>query len=277
MELLKSPAKINLFLDILSKDIDGYHNINSIITLIDLNDEIKVKESKSLDINFSGEFSKDINQNNILMLFEYLLKKGYLNSDKYFIDIAKNIPVGAGLGGGSSNIATILKYLSSKNLIEYKNVLITARELGSDIEFFFDESPAIIVGKGSIHQRIKAFKKLHILLVYPNFILSTQKAYEMNSRFDDKSSFSLDQEVYDFDSIMKSSSNSLQDAAVKLCPDIKIIIDELSSRDGSLYSRMTGSGSCCFAVFNEKDLAQEALNILKSNHSDWWFHLSRII
>ena len=86
-----------------------------------------------------------------------------------------------------------------------------------------------------------------------------------------------DQEVYDFDSIMKSSSNSLQDAAVKLCPDIKIIIDELSSTDGSLYSRMTGSGSCCFTVFNEKDLAQDALNILKSNHSDWWFHLSRII
>ena len=277
MKFLKSPAKINLFLDVLSKDIDGYHNIHSIITLIDLNDEIKIKESKSLDINFSGEFSKDINQNNILMLFEYLLKKDYLNSDKYFIDIVKKIPVGAGLGGGSSNIATILKYLCSKNLIEYKDALITARELGSDIEFFFDESPAIIVGKGSIYQRIKAFKKLYILLVYPNFMLSTQKTYEMNSQFDDKSSFSIDQKVYDFDIIMKSSSNSLQDAAVKLCPDIKIIIDELSSTDGSLYSRMTGSGSCCFAVFNEKDLAQEALNTLKSNHSNWWFHLSRII
>ena len=108
MELLKSPAKINLFLDVLSKENDGFHNIKSILTLIDLHDEIIIKESASLNINFSGEFSNEINQNNIQILFDFLIKKNFIKSDKYSINITKNIPVGAGLGGGSSNIAAIL-------------------------------------------------------------------------------------------------------------------------------------------------------------------------
>ena len=76
---------------------------------------------------------------------------------------------------------------------------------------------------------------------------------------------------------MQLSSNSLQAAAIRLCPDIKYIIDKLTSMKGSLYSRMTGSGSSCFAVFDEKDLAQEATNTLKRHHPDWWIYQSKII
>ena len=79
MELLKSPAKINLFLDVLSIDNDGFHSIKSILTLIDLHDEIIIKDSDSLDINFSGEFSDEINQNNHfynLLLIQHLKTLG---------------------------------------------------------------------------------------------------------------------------------------------------------------------------------------------------------
>ena len=89
MELLKSPAKINLFLDVLSKDNDGFHSIKSILTLIDLHDEILIKDSDSLDINFSGEFSDEINQNNIQILFDFLTKENFIKSDKYSIKIKK--------------------------------------------------------------------------------------------------------------------------------------------------------------------------------------------
>ena len=136
MELLKSPAKINLFLDVLSKDNDGFHNIKSILTLIDLHDEIIIKDSESLDINFLGEFSNEINQNNIQILFDFLIKKNFIKSGKYSINIRKNIPVGAGLGGGASNIAAILNSLCSKKIIKYNEAINIARELGSDIEFF---------------------------------------------------------------------------------------------------------------------------------------------
>ena len=277
MELLKSPAKINLFLDVLSKENDGFHNIKSILTLIDLHDEIIIKESASLNINFSGEFSNEINQNNIQILFDFLIKKNFIKSDKYSINITKNIPVGAGLGGGSSNIAAILNFLCSKNIIKYNEALNIARELGSDIEFFFDTAPAIIIGKGNVLRRINTFKEFYLLLVYPNFTLSTEKVYRNNSQFDTENQIALDKEDYDFDNIMQLSSNSLQAAAIGLCPDIKYIIDKLASMKGSLYSRMTGSGSCCFAVFDEKDLAQEAANSLKRHYPDWWIYQSKII
>ena len=277
MELLKSPAKINLFLDVLSKDNDGFHNIKSILTLIDLHDEIIIKESASLNINFSGEFSNEINQNNIQILFDFLIKKNFIKSDKYSINITKNIPVGAGLGGGSSNIAAILNFLCYKKIIKYNESLNIARELGSDIEFFFDTAPAIIIGKGNVLRRINTFKEFYLLLVYPNFTLSTEKVYRNNSQFDTENQIALDKEDYDFDNIMQLSSNSLQAAAIGLCPDIKYIIDKLASMKGSLYSRMTGSGSCCFAVFDEKDLAQEAANTLKRHYPDWWIYQSKII
>ena len=126
-------------------------------------------------------------------------------------------------------------------------------------------------------RRINTFKEFYLLLVYPNFTLSTEKVYKNNTKFDTENAIALEKEDYDFDKIMKLSSNSLQVAAIGLCPDIKYIIDKLTSMKGSLYSRMTGSGSCCFAVFNEKDLAKEATNTLKSHHPDWWIYLSKII
>ena len=277
MELLKSPAKINLFLDVLSKDNDGFHSIKSILTLIDLHDEIIIKDSDSLDINFSGEFSDEINQNNIQILFDFLTKKKFIKTDKYSIKIIKNIPVGAGLGGGSSNMAAILSFLCSKKIIKFNEAINVARELGSDIEFFFDTAPAIVVGKGNVLRRINTFKESYLLLVYPNFTLSTEIVYKKNTKFDTENDIALEKEDYDFDKIMKLTSNSLQMAAIGLCPDIKYIIDKLTSMKGSLYSRMTGSGSCCFAVFNEKDLAKDASNTLKSHHPDWWIYLSKII
>ena len=277
MEFLKSPAKINLFLDVLSKDNNGFHNIKSMLALIDLHDEIIIKDSESLDINFSGEFSNEINQNNIQILFDFLIKKNFIKSGKYTINIRKNIPVGAGLGGGSSNIAAILNFLCFKKIIKYNEAINIARELGSDIEFFFDTAPAIIIGKGNVLRRINTFKEFYLVLVYPNFILSTEKVYKNNSQFDNENQIALDKENYDFDEIMQLSSNSLQAAAIRLCPDIKYIIDKLTSMKGSLYSRMTGSGSCCFAVFDEKDLAQEATNTLKSHYPDWWVYQSKII
>ena len=92
MEFLKSPAKINLFLDILSKDTNGFHNINSILTLIDLSDEITIKESNFLEINFSGEFSKEIDRNNIESLFDFLMRKNLIQSDKYSICLLYTSP-----------------------------------------------------------------------------------------------------------------------------------------------------------------------------------------
>ena len=136
-----------------------------------------------------------------------------------------------------------MNFLCSKKIIRYNEAINIARELGSDIEFFFDTAPAIIIGKGNVLRRINTFKEFYLLLVYPNFILSTEKVYKKNTQFGNENQIALDKENYDFDEIMQSSSNSLQASAIGLCPDIKNIIDKLTSMKGSLYSRIILSPS----------------------------------
>lgn len=272
-----SPAKVNLFLNILSRDDQGYHDINSIFTHIDLNDEITISESDKFNINFLGEFSKYIKHNNIEILFNFLIKKNLIKSDRYSIRITKNIPVGSGLGGGSSNIATVLNFLKSRKLLRDDEAIYVAKKLGSDIEFFLDNKPAIITGRGNVFRRIEYFKSVYVLLVYPNIVLSTQEVYESYKLSNFKNTFLTKAEKFELDKILGSTKNMLEKTAIDLCPDIKIIIDELKSFYGASYSRMTGSGSCCFTVFNEKDNAIKAKNIIKSNHSSWWTCVARII
>ena len=97
-EKIQSHAKINLFLDVLSKRQDGYHEIYSLISKIDLHDDIEIEKSNSLEIIFEGQFSSMIKSNAIEQLFKYLFKKNYLLDFPFKIKIQKNIPVGAGLG-----------------------------------------------------------------------------------------------------------------------------------------------------------------------------------
>ena len=107
IEKIQSHAKINLFLDVLSKRKDGYHDIYSLISKVDLYDEIEIEKSNSLEIIFEGQFSSMIKSNSIEQLFNYLFKKNYLSDFPFKIKIQKNIPVGAGLGGGSSNLSSL--------------------------------------------------------------------------------------------------------------------------------------------------------------------------
>ena len=129
-EKIQSHAKINLFLDVLSKRQDGYHEIYSLISKIDLHDDIEIEKSNSLEIIFEGQFSSMIKSNAIEQLFKYLFKRNYLSDFPFKIKILKNIPVGAGLGGGSSNLASILMHLIKNKLVNEDQCLKAARELG---------------------------------------------------------------------------------------------------------------------------------------------------
>ena len=140
IEKIQSHAKINLFLDVLSKRKDGYHDIYSLISKIDLYDEIEIEKSNSLEIIFEGQFSSMIKSNAIEQLFKYLFKKNYLPDFPFKIKIQKNIPVGAGLGGGSSNLASLLMHLIKNKLVNEDQCLKAAKELGSDIEFFLRQN-----------------------------------------------------------------------------------------------------------------------------------------
>ena len=155
--VLSSYSKVNLSLLVNSKQKSGLHNIQSYFCLINLKDKIKIKkiDGKSDKINFTGPFSKLINKkDNSIKSVLVLLRKLKLISSCYSVVVKKNIPVFAGLGGGTSNAFTVMKYVLRKKLSK-KNLNIIEKKIGSDLELFFYKQ-GFLKNLGSIiNQKIK--------------------------------------------------------------------------------------------------------------------------
>jgi 4-diphosphocytidyl-2-C-methyl-D-erythritol kinase len=176
----KSYAKINLFLKILNQRSDHFHNLESLFSLIDLYDEIEVSKSSKLTLEFSGEFANliDVNNNLFLTIINYFQQK-FSISNNLSIKIKKNIPIGAGLGGGSSNACQFMKILNeiyqlNLNKEQLKEISLN---FGSDIAFFFEEKSQIVLGRGELNFEFANIENLPIIVIYPNFNLSTKLVF----------------------------------------------------------------------------------------------------
>ena len=150
---LKSPAKINLYLKILKKRLDGFHEIDSAFQLIDLYDEIEIINIDSNEIKIICDPSIIKKEDNIVFKAVKALKEDYRIDKGVQISLKKNIPIGAGLGGGSSNAATVLLGLSKMwNLnISHQEMLKRGKNLGADVPFFINGENAFVSGLSLIH------------------------------------------------------------------------------------------------------------------------------
>ncbi len=247
------------------------------ISKVDLYDEIEIEKSNSLEIIFEGQFSSMIKSNGIEQLFKYLFKKNYLPEFPFKIIIQKNIPVGAGLGGGASNLASLLMHLIKNKLVNEDQCLKVARELGSDIEFFFETKPSFIIGKGLVDRSIEIISEKQILLVYPFKDLSTEAVFSNNKSFVKKSDINKNAINFQLEKILDVTSNSLEDSAINLCSQIKLALDFLKNHKNCQFARMTGSGSCVFAVIDNEIEASRVIQDLHSKYPDWWTKITKLI
>jgi len=275
---LKSFAKINLFLEVIGKYENNFHIINSIVSRINIYDEISIKKSKELTVSFKGQFGSLVKNNNIDLLFENLIQEKLIDDAGFTIEIDKNIPVGSGLGGGSSNVATILNYLEDNAYIEKEEKLLVSRKIGSDIEFFLEENPALISGKGEVESRFMIPSDEFVLLIYPQKILSTREVYSQSKIIDKKSIFKTDESnQLLLQEVMLDTSNSLEESAIKICKEILEIKNILISDKQCQYARMSGSGSCYFGIYKSEKDAKKAEKDLLNHHSEWWTCVTKLI
>ena len=259
----KSPAKINLFLKIINKREDGFHNVRSGITFVDLYDEITVTPNNSFEVIYSGAFAP---KNNIFddcivkKLFKFLKKE----PPKLLFSISKNFPYQAGLGSASSNAATIIKILENLELIEKKNIFDYV-DLGADIPLFLHQQDCLIRGKGDLIANI-IFPKYHFLIVQPSFNCSTKSMYTSfkESDFDFNSDFDLE-EINDQD-----SGNDFEKILRNNEPEFSALINYLNTLEGVIFSRLTGSGSCVFSVFEKKEEAKLAQGQFVKDYPSLW-------
>ncbi len=255
MITLFSPAKVNLFLRINRRREDGYHELSSLFQAIDLGDFISISQASS-DLFTTNSREVPCDQSNLVMKALYLFRQKTALNFHVHIHLQKNIPIQAGLGGGSSNAATTLWGLNQLmgNPKSEAELMQLGAELGSDVPFFFSHGTAHCMGRGEIVNELKLLKQEKPLwLVKPPGRLSTQEVY---GRLD-LSTCSKKDELY---------VNDLEKPAFVAMPSLK----ELKARLCNLYDRvvMTGSGTA-FICEGHHDLGQKISFIERKVHA--WY------
>ena len=240
----ESFAKINLFLHILNKRDDGYHNLQTWFTFVDLKDYLEFSFNDSNKINIFS--NKDISpkEDNLIFKAIRIFQKNY-NIHQVGVDvkITKNIPLGAGLGGGSSNAAVTLMAMRDfyiPSMIN-KEMLQMASQLGADVAIFLYGQSAWAEGIGDI-LKPKAFKPKYILLIKPNVHISTAEFF--NREYLSKRTNLLSDKL-DFDSNIMG--NDFEKIFFAKYPDFKDYFESLNSE-----FRMTGTGSCFYLLSDDK-------------------------
>ncbi len=268
MQIL-SPAKINLFLQIVGKRQDGYHDLLSLMCCISLYDTISLsfqvnKTSVSCNNKMVPENETNLTVKAANLFFKTLNKAEYVH-----IDIDKQIPVGAGLGGGSSNAAAVLSGLN-----RYYNFPFSADQLismgitiGSDVPFFLFRKPALVSGMGEKLESFNGLELLHILLIYPGFSVSTADIYgKLNlglTKCKNKNkNYRFKEQKYD---VVANLFNDLETVTASIYPDIALAQKALLTH-GAMGALMSGSGPTVFGLFSDIDKVHEAYNALSGNN-----------
>lgn len=257
---IKAPAKINFGLYITSKREDGYHNLETIFyPIYDLYDEMFFMPSDSFILTTDNE---DLNnEDNLIVKAKDLLEDFTGKKINVKIDLKKNIPMGAGMGGGSSDAATTLISLNEMFDLKVDNptLMKLALKLGSDVPFFIKPKSSFAKSRGEELSLIDFHISLPILIVNPGIHVSTKSAYQNIKPH--KSEFNLkDLEHFDLTQsaeLIKNVRNDFEDFVFNSFPQVKAIKDEMYKM-GAIFSLMTGSGSTVFGIFKDLDAAEKA-------------------
>jgi 4-diphosphocytidyl-2-C-methyl-D-erythritol kinase len=250
--LLFPNAKINLGLSILNKREDGYHNLESIFLPIPITDSLEFIESDETKFDCNIIINEE-KSNSVLMAYRLLNDK--FNLPSLSIYLYKNIPIGAGIGGGSADGAFMLKGLN-----DYYELGLTIQELkdyankiGSDCPFFIDNKPSFIEGTGEILSEMELdLSNYYFALINPNIHISTREAFS-NHTVIKKERTSLLSHIKNepIENWKKYIVNDFESSVFKIYPKIEKIKEKLYQK-GAIYASMTGTGSTVYGIFEKK-------------------------
>lgn len=253
--MIKFPnCKINIGLQILSKRADGYHNLQTVFYPVALKDVLEIIEltgsSTQVEFSSSGLLIDAMPENNLCVKAARLLQKDFSQIPSLKIHLHKNIPMGAGLGGGSADAAFILLMINEKfglNL-STEQLISYALQLGSDCPFFIINQPSIATGRGEIMEPVQLdLSSYKILLVNPGIHVNTGTAF---------SNLLLPGTKYDLEQMVNAPPESWKDHITNdfertvflLHPEIAAIKEELYNHS-AVYASMSGSGSTVYGIF----------------------------
>lgn len=268
---IKCPAKLNLSLDITGIRPDGYHELEMLMQTVDICDYLTVSVSNGSGIEISSD-SSDVpcGESNTAYKAAKLFYEAIKKEKKVKIFIEKNIPQGAGMGGGSADAAGVLKALGEieNHPLSEEELLKIALETGADVPFCFKGGAALCCGIGELMTPVKPIKNVYAVILKPGVSVSTPWAYKAFDRekypFHPKTKLLIGAlEAFDYSAFEKFGGNSLENPVFrehKIIGELKNSLKEL----GAFYSLMTGSGSAVYGMFKEETSARTALKKLEN-------------
>ncbi len=264
---LKAYAKINLTLDILGKRKDGFHELESVMQQVDLADDISMKRLNNNKISIDCEGIPQ--KKNLVFKSAFFLKRNFNVNAGVEIKIKKNIPIAAGLGGGSTDAAAVIKGLNRLwNLnLTIDELIEFAAKTGSDVPFSIVGGAALAKGRGEIIKKLDNFPALDLVIINPGFGIKTIDAYKGldSSNFGKHRKTAVLLKKLTKGNITKNLNNDFEETIFKKYPKIKSIKDDLM-KNGAMNALMSGSGSSVFGIFKTKTQAKTAENSLKDKY-----------
>lgn len=267
----KAFAKINLSLDIVGKRADGYHELRSVMQTVSLCDyvTVTVTDGDGIAIKCNEPEVPTNEKNTCNKAAKLFLEAAGVGSFGITVDIEKNIPSMAGLGGGSADAAAVLRMLNEifDSPVSHERLNAVAAKVGADVPFLIDGGTALCEGIGEKLTALKPLKKMYVLLIKPDIGISTPEAYKAFDNGGFSSCLASEKLISVIESsgdISKYIANDLERAVNRSeIEDIRFSILE----NGAKASLMTGSGSCVYGLFANKEQCRKAYDRLAGSYS----------
>jgi 4-diphosphocytidyl-2-C-methyl-D-erythritol kinase len=272
-------AKVNLTLHMKGKRRDGYHELESLVVFADVSDELVFTPASEDRLSLEGPFAGLVDGENLVLKAKRAFASwlGVTVSGDFLLK--KNIPVAAGLGGGSSDAAaTIRALLKAYDRDEdTKTFIRRSASIGADVPVCLQNNAAWMCGLGERVTPVSGLTPLPALLVNPGIKLSTAAVFKtLNAKplqpeeAGAPPSFPGWRNPQEAAVWLNEGRNDLEAPAIALEPAVKKVLDALRRLDGCMLSRLSGSGPTCFGIFLSQDAAAEAASEMRRSHPSWW-------
>ncbi len=278
----RSMAKLNLFLHVTGKRSDGYHELDSLAVFTeDVYDLISIEFSDQYQLIINGPFAMELTESeNIITRAVNLLSEKYQKPATVKINLTKNLPVASGIGGGSSNAATVIKLLCRLwgISIDDLNINSISKDLGADVPMFFSSGACYFNGIGEVISPVKLFPDIWAILINPGIQVSTPEIFRMGLEKYYKPQM---RHQYFFDnqtliSFLKDTQNDLYFNALQIVSSLSNMVTALADISGCELSRMSGSGATCFGLFSNIQQAKAAVKFLQEKFPNYWIRLTKL-
>jgi 4-diphosphocytidyl-2-C-methyl-D-erythritol kinase len=280
-------AKVNLTLRVAGRRADGYHDLESVVAFADCADRLSLKAGPDLTLTATGPRAQECGESrdNLVIKAARLLgeRVAGLQFGQFALD--KQLPVAAGVGGGSADAAAALRLLARMNDIGIDDIRVieAARLTGADVPVCLSSSACIMTGVGETLQPL-SLPEMPSLLVNPRIAVATRDVFaELGLRHgemrvgatDVMEALAWPEPDASFDDwldVLTDGTNDLEAPALRIQPVIGEVLSALRSTDGVRLARMSGSGATCFAIFASVEAAQRAAHSIERDHPKWWVH-----